>query len=193
MELDLTGIIVRVSVMYLYALALVRISGKQTLGQLTPMDFIITLIIGDLFDDIFWAEVPLVQGMVAFATIILAHILVTFVTSRNKSIYWMLASPARLLIEQGRLVQKNLQLEWMRPETVQFELRLKGEEHLRDVKEAQARTQWAGECHQRTRQQTSAKERQTPLSLGKALLPLQSHPPLFVHPAKLRMIMSQLI
>lgn len=136
MELDLTGIILRVSIMYLYALALVRIAGKQSLGHLSPMDFIVTLIIGDMFDDIFWAEVPLIKGMVGFATIILVHILVTFVTSRNTSIYWILASPARPLIEGGRLVQKNLQIERIRAEDVQFELRLKGEEHMREVKEA---------------------------------------------------------
>ncbi|HEY3475599.1 MAG TPA: YetF domain-containing protein [Anaerolineales bacterium] len=136
MELDLTGIIIRVSVMYVYALALVRISGKQTLGQLTPMDFIVTLVIGDFFDDIFWAEVPVLQGMVAFAIIVLLHMLVTFITSRNKSIYWALASPARPLVEDGRLVQKSLQLERMRPESLQSDLRLKGEEHLREIKEA---------------------------------------------------------
>jgi uncharacterized membrane protein YcaP (DUF421 family) len=136
MELDLTGIIFRVSVMYLYALVLVRISGKQSLGQLSPMDFIVTLIIGDLFDDVFWAEVPLLQGMVGFATIILVHIFVTFVTSRNTAIYWLLASPARPLVQAGRLVQESLQLERVRPEDVQFELRLKGEEHMREVKAA---------------------------------------------------------
>ena len=136
MELNLTGIIFRVSVMYVYALALIRISGKQTLGQLTPMDFVVTLIIGDLFDDVFWAEVPVIEAMVAFATIVLAHMLVTFITSRNTSLYWMLASPARPLIEEGRLVQKNLQKERIRGEDVQFELRLKGEEHMREVKEA---------------------------------------------------------
>jgi uncharacterized membrane protein YcaP (DUF421 family) len=136
MELDLTGIIVRVSVMYVYALALVRISGKQSLGQLTPMDFIVTLIIGDLFDDVFWADVPILEGMVGFATIILVHIFVTFITSRSKSIYLLIASPARLLIEEGRLVQKSLELERIRPEDVQFELRLKGEEHMRETKEA---------------------------------------------------------
>jgi uncharacterized membrane protein YcaP (DUF421 family) len=136
MELDLTGIIFRVSIMYLYALALVRISGKQSLGQLTPMDFIVTLIIGDLFDDVFWADVPLMQGMVGFATIVLVHMLVTFVTSRNKAIYWRIASPARPLIENGRLMLKNLQLERIRAEDVQFELRLKGEEHMSEVKEA---------------------------------------------------------
>ena len=136
MELDLTGIIFRVSIMYVYALALVRISGKSSIGQLTPMDFIVTLILGDFFDDVFWMEVPLVQGLVGFATIVLVHILVTFITSRNTSIYRLLASPARLLIEEGRLVQKSLQQERIRAEDVQFELRLQGEEHMRDVKEA---------------------------------------------------------
>jgi uncharacterized membrane protein YcaP (DUF421 family) len=136
MELSLTGIIVRISFIYVYALALVRISGKQTLGQLTPMDFIATLIIGDLFDNVFWGEVPVIEGVVAFTTVAVIHIVVTFITSRNTSFYRLLASPARPLIEQGRLVQKNLQLERIRAEDVQFELRLKGEEHMREIQEA---------------------------------------------------------
>lgn len=135
-ELDLTGIILRVSVMYLFALALVRISGKQTLGQLTAMDFIVTLIIGDLFDDVFWTEVPIVQGMVAFAALVFLHILVTFFSSHNKRFYRLVTPPASLLIEDGRLVQKSLQQERLRPEDVQADLRLKGEEHLREIKEA---------------------------------------------------------
>jgi uncharacterized membrane protein YcaP (DUF421 family) len=136
MELDLVGIIFRVSVMYLYALTLVRISGKQSLGQLSPMDFVVTLIIGDLFDDVFWAEVPILQGMVGFATIILVHILVTYASSHSTFIHQLVASPARLLIENGKLVQENLQREWMRQETLQYELRLQGEEYPKDIKEA---------------------------------------------------------
>src|SRR5688500_17888957 len=110
-DLDLMGIVVRISVMYLYALALVRLAGKQSLGQLTGMDFVVTLIIGDLFDDVFWAEVPLAQGMVALAVIILTHMLVTFGTSRSIRFYRFVTPPERLLIEDGKLVQKNLQLE----------------------------------------------------------------------------------
>ena len=136
MELDLTGIIFRVSVMYLYSLALLRISGKQSVGHLTALDFIVTLIIGDLFDDVFWAEVPILQGMVAFAAITLVHILVTYSASRNQSVHRLVSSPPRLVVENGRLAQENLQRERLRPETVQFELRLQGEEHLRDIREA---------------------------------------------------------
>lgn len=135
-ELDLPGIILRASVMYLYALILIRIAGKESIGQLTAMDLVVTLIIGDLFDDVFWAEVPLVQGMVGFATVVLMHILVTFAVSRSKRIDRLVNSPARLLIREGKLVQENLQREWMRQETLQYELRMQGEEHPREVKQA---------------------------------------------------------
>lgn len=136
MELDLPGIVFRVSIMYLYALALVRISGKESIGQLTAMDLVVTLIIGDLFDDVFWAEVPVGQGLVAFATIVLAHMLVTYLSSRSKFIHRLVTSPPRLLIEDGKLVQEGLQREWMRQETIQSELRLVGEEHPREIKQA---------------------------------------------------------
>ena len=135
-ELDLLGIALRVSVMYLYALSLVRISGKQTLGQLTAMDFVVTLIIGDLFDDVFWVEVPVVQGMVAFATLVFLHMLVTFISSRNTRFYRLVTPRERVLVEHGRLVQESLQKERMRPEDVLADLRLKGEEHLREIKQA---------------------------------------------------------
>jgi uncharacterized membrane protein YcaP (DUF421 family) len=135
-ELDLTGIILRVSVMYLYALALVRIAGKQSLGQLTGMDFVVTLIIGDLFDDVFWVEVPIAQGMVAFAVVVLTHMLFTFISSRSIRFYRLVTPPERLVVEDGRLVQKSLQLERMRPEDVQADLRIEGEEHVREIKQA---------------------------------------------------------
>jgi uncharacterized membrane protein YcaP (DUF421 family) len=134
--LDLTGIILRGSVMYLYALALVRVSGKQSLGQLAAMDLVVTLIIGDLFDDVFWAEVPLAQSLVGFGTVILAHMLVTYLSSRSKRVDRLVNSPARLLIQEGKLVLENLQRDWVRQETLQYELRLHGEEHPRDVKAA---------------------------------------------------------
>lgn len=135
-EMNPLGVALRVTIMYLYALALVRLSGKQSLGQLTAMDFVVTLIIGDLFDDIFWVEKPIIQGLVAFATIIFGHMLVTFMTSRSERFYRLVTSPERLLVKDGRLVQENLARERMRPEDVQADLRIKGEEHLREIKES---------------------------------------------------------
>ena len=74
--------------------------------------------------------------MVAFAAITLVHFLVTFAASRNRFIHQFICSPPRLVIQNGKLLQENLRRERMSPETLQFELRLNGEEHPRDVKEA---------------------------------------------------------
>ena len=136
MELDLPGIVIRISVMYIYALALLRISGKQSVGQLTAMDFVVVTIIGDLFDDVFWKEIPILQGMVGLATIILIHILVTYLASRNTQIHNLFSPPPSIAVQNGRLVKETLQRERTRPETVQSEMRLKGEEHFREVEAA---------------------------------------------------------
>ena len=136
MEHDLPGIGIRISVMYFYALALIRISGKQSVGHLSAMDFIVVTIIGDLFDDVFWSEIPILQGLVGFATIVFVHILVTYLASRNLQIHNLVTPPPSIVVRAGRLVKEALQRERTRPETVHFEMRLKGEEHLREVKEA---------------------------------------------------------
>jgi uncharacterized membrane protein YcaP (DUF421 family) len=74
--------------------------------------------------------------MVAFAVIVFAHILVIFISSRNIRFYRLVTSPERLWGEDGKFAQKNLQREWIHPETLQSELRTLGEEHAKEVKEA---------------------------------------------------------
>jgi len=96
----------RASFVYFFLLLVVRVLGKREIGNTSAFDLIVALI------------------------------LVTFASSRSLSFYRLVTSPERLVLEKGKLVQENLQREWMRPEIVQFEMRLKGEEHPRDVKEA---------------------------------------------------------
>lgn len=134
--LTLTSIIVRLSVMYLLALGLIRISGKQSVGELAAMDFVVINILGDAFDTVIFGEVPVLQGVVYFVSITLLHIGVTFLTSRNLLIFRLFTSPARRLIHNGLVSTDGLQREWVRPETVAWELRLKGQDNLLDVQEA---------------------------------------------------------
>lgn len=60
---------------YVVMLAFVRTSGRRTIAQGDVRSFVLALIIGDLFDDMFWAEVPAAQFVVAVATLVLLHIL----------------------------------------------------------------------------------------------------------------------
>jgi uncharacterized membrane protein YcaP (DUF421 family) len=136
MELTLTSIIVRISVMYLAALALVRLAGKQSIGELATMDFVVVTILGDGLDSVIYGEVPVMDGVIYLATIVFLHLLVSYVSSRSKLAFRVFNSPARLMIQHGMVQHSGLAAERMRPEEVASHMRERGEDLLHEVKEA---------------------------------------------------------
>jgi uncharacterized membrane protein YcaP (DUF421 family) len=140
MELTFTSILIRVSVMYLLALILIRISGKHSVGELSTMDFVVITILGDPFDSVIYSEVTIEEGAVAFTTIVLLHLLVSFLSSRSHLIFRLVSSPPTTLIQNGIVLGNGLQVEKLRPETVASDMRLKGEDRLEEVKEATLET-----------------------------------------------------
>jgi len=75
--MDPGRIVVRVVFAFLTALILVRLSGKRTIQQADVASFVVAVVIGDLFDDLFWAEVSLAQFATALGALMIAHLLVT--------------------------------------------------------------------------------------------------------------------
>ena len=136
MEITFTSILIRVTAMFLLALFLVRISGKQSIGELSTMDFVVITILGDPFDSVIYSEVTIAEGVVAFSTVTLLHILVTFLTSRSNTFFRIVSSPPRLLIENGMVQGNGLAIERQRPEILASEMRLNGEDQLQEVQEA---------------------------------------------------------
>jgi uncharacterized membrane protein YcaP (DUF421 family) len=136
MELTLPSILIRVSAMYLIALAFIRILGKPSIGELSTMDFVVIMILGDGLDSVIYGEVSIPQGTVYLTTIVLAHLLVGYLSSHSMFIFRLANSPPRTLIQKGAVLGKALQAERMRMEMVESEMRLNREDQLEEVKEA---------------------------------------------------------
>jgi uncharacterized membrane protein YcaP (DUF421 family) len=133
---DYLGILIRISVMYIYVLILLRLAGKRSIASLSSLDLVIGLLIGDLFDDVIWAEVPLSQGIVAFTTVILLHMLVAFAEYRSDWIYQLISAKETELVRNGKLKEEGLQRERLRRSTVLYELRLQGEDGPAEIQKA---------------------------------------------------------
>ena len=67
-------IVVRVIFAYVFLLVLVRMSGKRTLKHASAFDFTVALVVGDLVDDMLWAEVAASEFVVAGASLFAVHI-----------------------------------------------------------------------------------------------------------------------
>ena len=58
---------------YLFLLVLVRVSGKRTVRQGSMLDFTVALIVGDMVDDLLWAEVNAALFVVGAGMLFLVH------------------------------------------------------------------------------------------------------------------------
>jgi uncharacterized membrane protein YcaP (DUF421 family) len=133
---DLLGIAIRISVMFLYTLIVLRLSGKRSIGNLSPMDFVVATIIGDLFDDVFWAEIPVAQGLVGLTTILLLHSLISYAGWRSLTIERLVASSKTPVIQAGHFIAQGLKHERTAQENVLAQLRFQDQDKLKEIKEA---------------------------------------------------------
>lgn len=133
---DLIGIALRISILYVYVLALLRLSGKRSLGNLSPLDFVVALVIGDLFDDVIWAEIPVAKGLVGVTTIIFLHTIMSYLTFRSQWLHTMVESTKTIVVKNSRFVEEGLALERTSKDTVYSQLRLQMEENLQEVRAA---------------------------------------------------------
>lgn len=136
MELTIPSILVRASAMYVIGLVMIRLSGKQSVAELSTMDFIVITILGDAFDTIIYGEQPIIVGVVYFVTITLIHILAGYFSSRSMLFYRLANSPSTLMIQNGMAQSDGMRVERMRPEDVASNIREKGEDNLQEVREA---------------------------------------------------------
>jgi uncharacterized membrane protein YcaP (DUF421 family) len=79
--------IVRASVVYLVLLTMVRLTGKRTVGQFTPFDLIVVLLLSEAVSgSINGQDDSLPGGLIAAATLLVLDVLIAVATSRNRKL-----------------------------------------------------------------------------------------------------------
>src|SRR5688500_5396918 len=104
MDLALLPLIIRAGSAYAFLLLLIRVSGKRTVRQGTPLDFIVALILGDMVDNFLWAEVSAGQFITATVAVLACHIAVTVLVYRSPVIAGWLQGSEEPVIESANMV-----------------------------------------------------------------------------------------
>ena len=85
MQLPWWEFAVRAGVVYLALLAMVRLTGKRTVGQFTPFDLVVVLLLSEAVSgSIAGQDESLTGGLIAAATLLLLNMLIAFASSRSK-------------------------------------------------------------------------------------------------------------
>lgn len=134
--MNLMAIGVRTAAAYFFLLLLVRLSGKRTVLQGTPFDFVVALILGDMIDDMLWAEVPASEFVVATTSLFLAHLVCSWIALHHPRVRHWLEGVATPIVAAGAFLQSGQKRERLRRRNVCALLRLRGVRDVREVASA---------------------------------------------------------
>jgi uncharacterized membrane protein YcaP (DUF421 family) len=123
---------------YVVLLALMRFSGKRVVSQAGALDFVIALVIGDLIDDLMWAEVSAAKFAAASGGIVLAGLLLELASYASPAAARVLRGRPDLVLRDGTPVPAGLRAERVNEKALAALLRLNGIERERwsDVERA---------------------------------------------------------
>jgi uncharacterized membrane protein YcaP (DUF421 family) len=128
-------VVLRTTVVYLAILLGLRLAGKREVGQMTPFDLVLLLLLSNAVQNaMVGPDTSLVGGLSAAAVLILLNVTVGRLVARSRTIRGLLKGHARLLVNRGILVQKNLEDESITREDLMQALREHGVATVEDVR-----------------------------------------------------------
>ncbi len=100
----------RTIALYLVLIAVIRLMGKRQIGQMEPSEFVVTMLVANLasipMQD---SGIPLFSGLVPILTVLGVELILATISLRSIRFRKLLCGKPVILIENGNILQKNLQ------------------------------------------------------------------------------------
>ncbi len=130
----LLGIMLRTLVVYVVVLAGVRLSGKREVGQMTPFDLTLLLLISNSVQNAMTGpDTSLAGGVVAAATLLLMNYLIAEVAGANRRFRKFVEGQPSLLVHDGQAIPSHLAREHIGMDQLHTAMREHGIATMHDV------------------------------------------------------------
>lgn len=109
MSLSWGELMMRGAIVYFALLIMIRISGKRTVGQFTPFDLLVIMLLSEaVSNSMSGGDESLIGGLLLASTLIVLNYSVGLVTSRSHKIADLIDGTAELIGRDGVLFKKKL-------------------------------------------------------------------------------------
>ena len=136
-ELSMPGweYLLRAVVVYVVLLAMIRISGKRTMGQFTPFDVLLIVLLGNAVQNaLLGSDQSLIGGLLLAGVLIGLNWTTGFVASRSRHAEKIIEGVPVVLAKDGKVFEDVLRRELVSFNDFQEALRQSGEIQLHDVR-----------------------------------------------------------
>ena len=130
----LLEIVARTAVIYIVVLVGVRLSGKREVGQMTPFDLTLLLLISNAVQNAMTGpDVSLMGGVVAAVTLLLLNYLIAEVSGGNRRFRKFVQGQPSLLVHDGQVISSHMAKEHVSMDELHRALREHGIASCKDV------------------------------------------------------------
>ena len=124
----------RVAGMYFLALIMIRLLGKRALGELGPFDFVVMTGVGDTVISVALdRSIPYYEGIIVLTTLAVLEYFIGYMGLKNGRLSNLISGVPVILIDNGKIIKKNLAREKFNVDDLMQELRKKGVRDIQDV------------------------------------------------------------
>jgi uncharacterized membrane protein YcaP (DUF421 family) len=130
-------IILRTAVVYVVVLVLLRTAGKRELGQMSPVDLVVILVIANAVQNAMTGgDNSLIGGVIAATTLVAVNTAFSRVGHRVPYLQHLFESQPTPLVQRGKPIKRNLERENVEEDELMMAAREHGIEDLAGVESA---------------------------------------------------------
>jgi uncharacterized membrane protein YcaP (DUF421 family) len=145
-SLDISGwsIVLRTVIVYAAILIGLRLAGKREIGQMTPFDLVVILLIANAVQNaMVGPDTSVTGGLIAAAVLVVANYGVAQARERLPFLRSALEGTPTLLIHDGKFIRESLRRESLDEDDVLMAMREHGVDNIADVRIAVLETDGA--------------------------------------------------
>src|SRR5687767_3546779 len=118
-------IVVRAFFAFLFVLIVTRVMGRRELSSMQPFDLILLIVLGDLIQQgVTQSDYSFTGLLLTGGTFALLTVAVSYLVFRVRRLRPVFEAEPLVLVEDGKIIDRNLRRERMTPEEVAAEARL---------------------------------------------------------------------
>jgi uncharacterized membrane protein YcaP (DUF421 family) len=130
----LLGVIVRTAIIYIVVLLGIRISGKREVGQMTPFDLALLLLISNAVQNAMTGpDTSLAGGVAAACTLLILNYLIAELSGQNRRFRRFIQGQPSLLIHDGEVLSAHMAREHVSMDELRRALREHGISDVKDI------------------------------------------------------------
>ncbi|MFZ5592417.1 MAG: DUF421 domain-containing protein [Bacillota bacterium] len=124
----------RTLLVYIIVLVIVRIIGKRGIGQLSPFDFVVAIILAELATmPMQYPDLPLWHSILPLLVLALLEIMLSFAALHSYRLRQLLDGQPQIVIKEGRILKRELRKARYNLDDLMAQLREKGYPDVADV------------------------------------------------------------